>query len=336
MELLKNIKKNTIILLAITVLVLYLVLKDNLKNIIKAISSMDYKYILIAILFFLLSIVIKAYINYKTVADPKKISLKEAIKHNIITQFFNGITPFSTGGQPMEIYMLTEHNIKLSHATNITIQNFIFYQIALVIYGIVAITYNSIFHIFPNNPLLRRLVLIGFIVNILVAIGLFFITFSKKTTKKIMNITISLLAKIKIVKNKEKLILRLDDRLNEFHESAKELRKRKKLLIGGIFLNLISLTCLYIIPLFIVFGLHDYTSINILDTLTSSAYVLIMGAFVPIPGASGGIEYGFLKFFGNFLSSNIISAVLLIWRFITYYLGMILGALAFSLEKKGD
>lgn len=336
MELLKNIKKNTIILLSITILVLYLVLKDNLKNIIKAISSMDYKYILIAILFFLFSIIIKAYVNYKTVADPQKISLKEAIKHNIITQFFNGITPFSTGGQPMEIYMLTQHNIKLSHATNITIQNFIFYQIALVIYGIVAITYNSIFHIFPNNPLLRRLVLIGFIVNILVAIGLFFITFSKKTTKKIMNITISLLAKIKIVKNKEKLILRLDDRLNEFHESAKELRKRKKLLIGGIFLNLISLTCLYIIPLFIVFGLHDYTSINILDTLTSSAYVLIMGAFVPIPGASGGIEYGFLKFFGNFLSSNIISAVLLIWRFITYYLGMILGALAFSLEKKGD
>ena len=39
-------------------------------------------------------------------------SLKEAIKHNIIVQFFNGITPFSTGGQPMEVYMLKEHGIK--------------------------------------------------------------------------------------------------------------------------------------------------------------------------------------------------------------------------------
>ena len=59
-----------------------------------------------------------------------------------------------------------------------------------------------------------------------------------------------------------------------------------------------------------------------------------MGSFVPIPGASGGIEYGFTQFFGNFIGLEYISAVLLIWRTITYYLGMIIGALLFNLEKK--
>ena len=93
------------------------------------------------------------------------------------------------------------------------------------------------------------------------------------------------------------------------------------LFIEGVIINLISLTCLYIVPLFIVYSLHNYTSLNIADTLTSSAYVLIIGAFVPIPGASGGIEYGFLKFFGNFITGTNLSAILIIWRFITYYLG---------------
>lgn len=336
MELIKNIKKNTIVLLIITITILILVLKDDFNSIAEALTSMDCIYILLAIFFFFLSIIIKGYINYLTINDKKKVTLRESIKHNLITQFFNGITPFSTGGQPMEIYMLVEHGIKLSTATNITIQNFIFYQTALVIYGILAVLYNSIFHLFPTIPILRNLVLLGFIINVLVAIALFLITFSQKTTKKISYLLLKLLAKFKIVKDFEKKKILVDKKLEEFHTSAKELRKRKKLFALGVLLNLISLSFLYIIPLFITFSMGDFTSLNVADTLTASAYVLIMGSFVPIPGASGGIEYGFLKFYGNFISQNAVKAVLLVWRFITYYLGMIIGAIMFSLEKKNN
>ena len=336
MELIKSIKKNTIFLLLITIVILFFVLKDDFNNIITTLSRMDYKFIIIAIIFWLLSIILKGYVNYKTVNNKKQISLKEAIKHNVITQFFNGITPFSSGGQPMEIYMLTEHSISGAKATTITIKNFIFYQVALVLYGLLAVTYNAIFHIFPKVPLLGKLTLIGFLINTLVAIALFVITFSPKFTKKVTNIIIKLLVKLKIIKEEKKTSEKWNIKLEEFHSSAKVLRKRKLLFIEGVIINLISLTCLYIVPLFIVYSLHNYTSLNIADTLTSSAYVLIIGAFVPIPGASGGIEYGFLKFFGNFITGTNLSAILIIWRFITYYLGLIIGALAFSLEKKGD
>ena len=46
------------------------------------------------------------------------------------------------------------------------------------------------------------------------------------------------------------------------------------------------------------------------------------------------IEYGFTQFFGNFITLSKISAVLLLWRFITYYMGMIIGGAMFSIEKK--
>ena len=59
-----------------------------------------------------------------------------------------------------------------------------------------------------------------------------------------------------------------------------------------------------------------------------------MGSFVPIPGASGGIEFGFMQFYGNFITGSSLTAVLIVWRFITYYFPMIVGALVFSLEKK--
>lgn len=335
MELIKNIKKNTILLLFLTIIILYIILKDDLKEIILAIKNINYFYIIIAIILYFLSISINGYITYKSVNNKEKLSLKEAIKHKIITQFFNGITPFSSGGQPMEIYMLTQHGISSSKATSIIIQNFIFYQTALVIFGILAVIYNARFHIFSSIPILRRFVLLGFSINIIVIIVLYMIILSKKQVKKLLKSTIHLLTKLNIVKNEEEKVTKYTEKLEEFYNCSKELRQKKKLLISGIILNFIGLVFLYIIPLFIAYALNDFTSLNIANTLTASAYVLIIGAFIPAPGASGGIEYGFIKFYSHFLPKVILNTTLLIWRFITYYLGMIVGALLINFEKKG-
>jgi uncharacterized protein (TIRG00374 family) len=51
---------------------------------------------------------------------------------------------------------------------------------------------------------------------------------------------------------------------------------------------------------------------------------------VPIPGASGGMEAGFMGFFGNFVEGPALNVFVLVWRGITYYLPMIAGAIAFN------
>ncbi len=332
----KSIKKNAFILALITLLVLYFVLRDDFDNIVDALLKVDLKYIFIAVVLYFLYIALRAYMIYITVGNKDKFSLWESIKHNIITQFFNGITPFSTGGQPMEIYMLTKHRISGAKASNFIIQNFMFYQIALVIYGAIAVLYNYVFNLFPNNLFLRELILLGFLINTFVAIFLFFISSSEKFTKKVMKIIVNILDKINLVKDKKATKDKWKKRLEEFHENTKDLLKNKKRFALGIFLNLLSLTCFYIIPLFVVYSFHDFTSLNIMDSIVASAYVLIIGSFVPIPGASGGIEYGFLKFFGNFINGSMIVATLLIWRVITYYLGIVAGGILFNFDKGAD
>ena len=332
MDIIKSIKKNTIVLLLITILVLYFVLKDDFSGIVEAFKHINIIYILIGLVLYLLSVSLRGYVNYLIINDKEKISLKEAIKHNFIAQFFNGKTPFSTGGQTMEIYMIREHNISIAKATNYTIQSFIFYQIALVICGLFAVTYNFIFGIFPKVELLQHLVLLGFIINILAVLVLIAIAYSKKATKFLSNIAIK---SIKIVK-KDVDENTIKNKFEDFYKCSQDLKNNKKLTIIGILLNIISLSFLYAVPLLIIFSLGDFTSISLIKTITASAYVYLIGAFVPIPGASGGMEYGYNQFFGNFLSSGPLAASLLLWRFITYYLGMIVGALLFSLEKKED
>lgn len=334
MKIIKAIRKNTIVILLITILMMYLVLKKDFKNIISTLVNVDMKYIIFAFCIFLFSIILKAYISYKIVNDKNNYSIKEAIKHNIIVQFFNGITPFSTGGQPVEIYMLTEHNINANKGTMFILQNFILYQIALVALGFIAVIYNGIYGLFPRVVLLRRLVFIGFIINVLVAVIIIIISYSKKLTESCINFFIHILSKIRIIKNEEITRKRCKERLFEFHECAKNLREKKMLFIVGVIINILSLICLYLIPLFIVYSMHDFSSITPLISLVSSAYVFLIGAFVPIPGASGGIEYGFLAFFSNFLGNSKVVAVLLIWRFITYYLPMIIGAVVFNIDER--
>ena len=68
-------------------------------------------------------------------------------------------------------------------------------------------------------------------------------------------------------------------------------------------------------------------------SIVTCAYIMIIGSFVPIPGATGGLEFGFVQFFGNFITGSKLSAMMLVWRFITYYFGMIVGAIALNIKK---
>ena len=94
-----------------------------------------------------------------------------------------------------------------------------------------------------------------------------------------------------------------------------------------------NLLVFYSIPLFIFLSLDANIKVSLLKTITSSAFVLIIGNFVPIPGGSGGIEYGFVNFFGSTVQSSILLSALIIWRFITYYLGIIIGGISLSFYK---
>ena len=335
MEFLKNLRKNTIVLLIITFLVLFFVLKDDFSDIVDTLLRMNTWYIFMALLAIFVYLFIKAYVSYISVNEKKKYSLLEAFKHTMIVQFFNGVTPFSTGGQPMEIYMLTEHDISASRATSIVLQNFIFYQTALVIFGIFAVVSNYFFRFFPKVPLLRQLVLLGFIINTLVLVLIFLVAYSEKFNRWCLKMILKITNHFKKIKNRKERRLKWETRIKEFNDCAKELSKRKMFFITSVILNIISLAFFYSIAYLIILGTPNVPSVTLVESIVASAYVLIIGSFVPIPGASGGIEYGFLAFFGNFIPNKIVPAILLMWRFITYYLPMIIGGIWFSFDR-GD
>ncbi len=336
----KGLKKNSIILLAITLVVLVCVLKDDFPSIVETLMSANLLWILAALLCYFIAIGFEAKAYQEIIQGYQyDYSFLKAYKMLIITKFFNGITPFSSGGQPMQIYMLKKDGVRLTKATNIIIQNFIIYQAALVLFGIGAIIINHCLEIFTEVTLLKQLVIIGFLINTLVMVGLIVVSFSSKFNHFIVKKGISILSWFRLVKNKEEKLESWKEKVDDFHEGAEYLKNNKMLCLRTFIYNIIYLGLTYLMPFFIIVALNNgiITGINPLKVVCASAYVLIIGAFVPIPGASGGIEFGYFKFFGNFITGSLLKASLLIWRTISYYLPMIVGGLLFNIHtKRGD
>ena len=316
-----------------TILVLFFSLKDDYNTIIDTIFSINKIYFLFSFVLLFIYYILKAICVSKIAkAFNKKYRLKHALRLVIETNFFHAVTPFSTGGQPYEIYNLSKHDIKVADAISISIGNFITYQIALVFLGLVSLICNQIFGIIDSG-FLKSLITLGFIINFLVIVVLLFLSISKKTDKTIVDFLIDFLNKIKIVKNVGTLKDKFHDYLKDFNSGSEILFKDKKRFILLITYQLISLLSLYLIPLILFMGIGINYITPSQDIITMS-YVMLIGSFVPIPGGTGGLEYGFISFFGKFVKNSKLNAIMLLWRFITYYFGMILGAVVLNVKKE--
>ncbi len=125
---------NFIFIIAVfTGLAIYMIYIDGMDNIIELLHSVDYKWVLAGVgclLVHWLCDSLNLYIPIKRMYPTQ--TFKNSFKVAMIGQLFNNITPFATGGQPMQAYELTKTGKKVSDSLSAMIIKFIVTQIALV------------------------------------------------------------------------------------------------------------------------------------------------------------------------------------------------------------
>ena len=326
---------NILIILVVLCLVLFFSLKDNYDEIVNAIINMNHLCIVVAIITLCVCRALIALTHYMVIKlNNEKVSYLKCLQINFIILFFHGITPFAGGGQPMEVYYLHNEKIPITKSTNITLQNFIVYQISFVLIGVLALLFNAHYNLFGKDHLIKQLVILGFTINILVLVVTFILSFGKKISRFVLDKLIYIGSKLKIIKDEVKVREKFNGYLNKFYNNAMELNNHKLKVLKMIFIDFIAIVILYSMPYFIALGFG--IRLSIINTIVTTAYVMTIGSFVPIPGGTGGIEYGFVFFFGYLISGSVVNAIMLMWRFVSYYLGMIFGAIALALYRKRD
>lgn len=326
----KKIKLRSIIILLITIFLFWYILKDNFVKSIDLIASSNKWLILLSILVYIVYFIIEAYL-LKILIDKscKKYPFKKVIELNMMTKFFNGITPFSLGGQPLQVYELSKNKVPVTKSILVIVENFIILQITMSIMIILSLIFGYIFELRPNN-FLYIMTLIGALITIVSFVITILICVKIELASKIGKNMINLLNKLNIIKDKETTLNKWNSKCIEYQNGFKNLIKDRKFIIKCVCVNFIYMTVFFMIPFFTLKALNISFNINMFYVIILSCFVYISASFIPIPGSSISTEYSFIHYFSLIVCEAIVIPGVLLYRVITYYLPCIVGGILFN------
>ena len=255
----------------------------------------------------------------------KKILLKEAINLAIIGNFFSAVTPFQTGGQPFQMYLLNKNfNVEYGKSALIFLIKEILAFIVRISLFVAIPIFITFFKLEFNlskgvNLALNIGLLFYFLISILIALAIF-------KPKNLALFIEKIVIKLFPPKTSEKIVEEIEKNVNLFEEGKKNINKKniKDLFIIFILSLLQWLTSL-ILPVILLKGLGSNSPI--LSVIFVTVIFLLSVVYVPTPGTSGAAELGIAFLFSSFLPRQPLIAFILLWRFFYYYLTIIVGGI---------
>ena len=267
----------------------------------------------------------------------KRTPLRRCVKIGMIGLYYCALTPSSTGGQPIQVIYMRRDNVPVGTATCIVGIKFVIYELSLCTIYIAGMILRGGYYL-ANNSEAFWLAALGFVVNLAAVFFIILTIINKKLVLTIGNWLIRVLAKIKIIKKKERALGHFNETIDEYHTAASYISRYKLRALGSYFISILNLVFLFLIP-YLVYLSFGYTKYNLIDVFTMEAFLFLAVSFFPLPGAAGASEGGFMLFFGPFFGAGT-AVAMLIWRFLTYYMILITGSLmvvfdeVFSIRKK--
>ncbi len=336
----KKRRKSTIInlcLLLINLIFLVTIVKSLIgnvgeKNITEVIQAQGAKMwwlvggFVIYVLFMLVQ-TLMYYVLIKDITGKKRMGLAYDVA--VVGKYYDNVTPFAAGGQPMQIVRLVQNGVSIGTSTSIPI-------IKLLINSSISVILTIVFFIFgvpkipmstPLNDMLLTLLIIfaviGLVITIIVVVFTFLMGTGGLFTRSFISGILRIGYKLKLVKNYRETFQKFLNQVAEYKVSFRFIWKNKKTLLKMVVLSIFECLTYAIMPYFVVqafAGTIDIEPMLFLVICISQYYICAMASsFIPLPGGTGMMEISFIFLFGVIVGNNVVWA-LLAWRIISYYL----------------
>lgn len=322
------------ILLVTAILLLTIALTDSPEDIFATIRAANPLWLLVAVGFYLLHWLIDSWALHQLILKigTGKYSFIESVKTAITGTFFSNLTPSASGGQPMQVLRMKRRGVSIGRGTAIMTIRFIVFQTAASLSGIALLLMRySYFQTRVSG--FRTLSIIGLVVNITASILLLLASLYPKFAHWGVRIVTRVLAKIKLIRRREDALEKVDQVMADFAQWPKLIKGDKKLIVGQIIITFLQMISYYSTAYF-VFKAIGAPAVDYILVLTAAACVWLAAAFVPLPGGSGGTEGMFILFFSTIFIDSSVGVALLLWRFVTFYLPIIIGGVMLFYENR--
>lgn len=271
--------------------------------------------------------VLMYYVLIKDLTGKKRFGLAYDVA--ILGKYYDNVTPFAVGGQPMQIVRLFSSGISPAVSTGIPIIKMVanmsvntILAVLFFVFGLPNIVEQSVF----NNlllVLLEVLGVIGLIITVVITVLIFLVSSGTLITRSLISFVLRIGYKLRIVKNYRESYKKVLNQVAEYKVSFSYLWKNKKMFVKLLILCVFECLTYASMPYFVTMAFVGKVSIAPLMFLficIVKYYLCAMAScFIPLPGGTGLMEISFIFLFGLVVGDNIVWA-LLAWRILSYYM----------------
>ena len=259
-----------------------------------------------------------------------------SIKVGIIGLYYGALTPFATGGQPMQVVYMKRRSMPVGTATCIVSVKFVVYELSLCALFIAAMAiYGPVFY--EEHTAMFWFSLLGFAVNGAAVFFIILTLVNKRLVVRVGSALIRFFSKVKIIRNKEKTLEGFGKTIDDYHAAAEYITHHKLRAVGSFLISVINLLFFFGLQYFIYRAFVPVGDKSVIDIIAIQAFLYVAISFAPTPGGAGAAEGGFAAIFAVILAGTGIAvfAPMLFWRFLTYYLMLIVGSVLVVADEVG-
>lgn len=287
------------------------------------IKIVNKRYIMLGIFLMMVYILFESFILHIIINSIQNTKIKLiGFKIAIMGLYYNLVTPFASGSQPIQVYTLTQYNISLSKSIAIITNKTVIYQTMVTIYCGYFITSNIEF-LKIEMPSIMILITVGMCMNVFMLFIGVLIVFSPKKIKFIVNFIIDILCRLSIfkkIKNKKSLI---NLYIDEYSHSIKIFIKDKKALVLSLVLTFIQLSIFFSVA-YCIYKAFNLSGLSYFNILTLQVFLYMAVSPVPTPGNVGANEIAFLTIFANVFPKELMGYAVFLYGGFVYYLMVII------------
>ena len=247
-----------------------------------------------------------------------RFGLGDAFITSCLGQYYSNITPSASGGQPMQIYRMHKRDIPIAVATSATVMHFIAYQIMItVLTTALGIAYWQ--YIYDHLRSYWFILLIVYLINALSGLGVMMLSCTRRPVRFVLRWIVRLGERFRLLKDPQATHDKLTQTHDRFYDSMRVMLHHKGLIAWQMLICGLQAVALMSVLYFVyrALGFYGFTWPFM---VAMSFMELISAAYAPMPGASGARESVFTLYFGQIFPGSTRIVALLIWRFISYYL----------------
>lgn len=251
---------------------------------------------------------------------------RRCLGYSFVGFYVSSITPSATGGQPAQIYYMSRDGVPAARGALNMMLIAVGYQTATLTCGVLA------FLLLPSaraamGGALGLLLLYGGGVMVALTVGMLSLMFLPGAARKLAGLVLDLLARVRLVKDRAQAGEKLERQLREYAAGAACVKQNPDLVAKVLALCFLQLIALFSVPYVVYrgFGLSGYSFGEIVGV---QALLTLAVSSLPLPGAVGPAEGGFVKAFTLFFGVGLVTPAMLVSRGISFYTFLLISAAA--------